>query len=75
MRKLILISINAKEAEYLRSKGRGYDVKTANKSHKSRSKKYFMTTNFKSVELLNNYRKSLNRTDLCIKKNKRDFHF
>ena len=50
MRKLILISINAKEAEYLRSKGRGYDVKTANKSHKSRSKKYFMTTNFKSVE-------------------------
>ena len=67
-----MISINAKEAEYLRSKGRGYDVKTANKSHKSRSKKYFMTTNFKSVELLNNYR---NRTDLYIKKNKRDFHF
>lgn len=75
MRIIILISINAKEAEYLRSKGRDFDVKTVNKSHKSRSKKYFMTTNFESVKLLNNYRKSLNRTDLYIKKNKRDFRF
>ena len=49
MRKLILISINAKEAEYLRSKGRGYDVKTANKMIKISKRSILWTKIFKDV--------------------------
>lgn len=52
-----MLVISQSEAQYLRSKGRGNDVHLANKTHKSRSKKYFLTENKRSVDLLNKYRR------------------
>lgn len=75
MRKINLIIINTKEAEYLRSQGRGFDVHVMSKTHKSRAKKYWLTTRNKSVQLLNDYRKSKHQTDLYNNRNKRDFYF
>ena len=65
-----MININQKEAEYLRSKGRGFDVHVISKTHNSRAKKYYMTTRYKTVKILNEYRKALHRTDLCDNSNK-----
>jgi hypothetical protein len=70
-----LITITSKEAEYLRSKGRGFDVHVTSKTHKSRGKKYWLTTRYRSVQLLNDYRKSRHQTDLYKSKNKQDFRF
>ena len=63
-----MITINKKEAEYLRSKGRDHDIHVHNKTHKGNAKHYYLTTSFKSVDLLNKYRKKIHQTDLYRKK-------
>ena len=70
-----MINISQKEAEYLRSKGRGFDIHTISKTHKGRAKRYYMTTRYKTIEILNEYRKSVHQTDLYIDKNKKNFNF
>lgn len=59
-----MIQISQKEAEYLRSKNRDNDIHVHSKNHKSRSKRYFLTTSKVSVDLLNDYRRSRHQTDL-----------
>ena len=48
---------------------------TISKTHKGRAKRYYMTTRYKTVEILNEYRKSVHQTDLYIDKNKKNFNF
>lgn len=67
MRNLNLITISKKEASFLRSKGRAHDVHVHSKNHKSNAKRYFLTTSFKSVNILNEYRKSIHQSDLYKK--------
>ena len=42
----------------LRENGRGHDVHMSSRNKKSRGKRYFLTTSFKSMKLLNEYRDS-----------------
>lgn len=51
--------ISRAEAEYLRQNGRAVDVHTSSKNHKGKSKKYYVTTSYKSLKLLREYRESL----------------
>lgn len=53
-----MIKITQTEAEMLRSKGRGMDVHLHNKTHKSRTKTYYLTESQKSMSILNEYRES-----------------
>lgn len=69
-----MINISQKEAEYLRSKGRGFDVHVISKTHKSHAKRYYMTTRPRTVEILNAYRKAIHQTDLYYG-NKNNFQF
>ena len=52
-----MIKISKEEAEYLRSKKRGFDVHMSSKTHKGRAKRYYLTESYKSLEILNKYRK------------------
>ena len=51
-----MISISAEEAKMLREHGRGEDVHMSSRNKKSRGKRYFLTTSYKSMKLLNDYR-------------------
>lgn len=53
-----MISITGEEAKMLRENGRGHDVHMSSRNKKSRGKRYFLTTSFKSMKLLNEYRDS-----------------
>ena len=58
-----MIQITKKEAEYLRNHNRGDHVHMTSKSHKSSAKKYYVVDNKKNMELLNEYRQSINMSD------------
>lgn len=51
-----MIDITRQEAEYLRNNGVSNDVHMSSRSHKSRSKTYFLTTSPKAMKLLKKYR-------------------
>ena len=51
-----MISISRAEADFLRDNQRGHDVHVVNRDHKSRGKRYYLTTSPKSMKLLNDYR-------------------
>lgn len=71
-----MVNISQKEAEYLRSHGRAFDVRVRNKHHKSKAKSYFLVEHVRSVEMLNKYRMSINQTDLLtVKPRDKDFRF
>ena len=58
-----MIQITKKEAEYLRTHNRGDYVHMTSKSHKSSAKKYYIVENNKNMELLKEYRQSINMSD------------
>ena len=51
-----MIDITSAEAAYLRKNGRGHDVHMSSRGKCSRGKKYFATTDYKTMCLLNEYR-------------------
>lgn len=53
-----MIKISKDEAEMLREKGRGFDVHMSSRTHKARAKKYYLTENPKSIQILEKYRKN-----------------
>lgn len=53
-----LINITRKEAEYLRYKGLGRFVNMSSATHKSRSKRYWLTENPKALKQLKQYREN-----------------
>ena len=55
-----LIKIEADEAAYLRENGQAFDVHMTSATHKSKAKKYYLTTSPRSMKLLDKYRKSKN---------------
>jgi hypothetical protein len=52
-----MIKISSKEAEFIRSKKLGYLVHISSPTHKSRSKRYYLTEDPRALRLLNAYRK------------------
>lgn len=53
-----MIAITKDEAFYIRSKGRASDVHMSSRDKKARGKRYYLTESFKSMKLLDEYRKS-----------------
>ena len=53
-----MITITKAEAAYLRDNGRSIDVHMSSRSKNSNGKRYFLTTSYKSMKLLNEYRNS-----------------
>ena len=53
-----MISISQKEAKMLREHGRGEDIHMSSRNKKSRGKRYFLTESYKSMKILNGYRKA-----------------
>ena len=53
-----MIHISQEEAFMLRGAGRGEDVHMSSRDKKSNGKKYFATESFKTVKLLDKYRRS-----------------
>lgn len=53
-----MVEITQDEAIMLRESGRSDDVHMSSRTKKSRGKKYFMTESYKSIKLLNEYRKN-----------------
>lgn len=51
-----MIDITSAEANYLRENGRGNDVHMSSRNKSSHGKKYFATTDYKTLRLLNEYR-------------------
>jgi hypothetical protein len=69
-----LVLINQKEAEYLREHERGFDIHISSVTHKGRAKRYYLTTNKKSVDLLNQYRKKVGNNNLITpRKNEQEY--
>ena len=54
-----MIKITQCEAEMLRKNGRDFDVHISSKTHKGKAKKYYLTENPESLEILTKYRKSI----------------
>ena len=52
-----MVNITQAEAFFLRASGRGEDVHVSSRTHKSRSKRYFATESYKTMTLLNKYRR------------------
>lgn len=51
-----MIKITKNEAEYLRANGLFYDVHMSSSTHKSKAKRYYMTTSPKAMRLLKKYK-------------------
>lgn len=66
----ILIKISKNEAEYLRENNRGCDIHISSKTHKGKAKRYYLTTDRKSMYLLNEYRKSTRQCSWCFTERK-----
>lgn len=54
-----MIQISQNEAKYLRSRGRAKDVHMSSITSKSRGKRYYLTEDYKSLQLLEQYRKRI----------------
>lgn len=51
-----LISISQEEAKYLREHGRSHDIHLSSATHKGHAKRNWLTTSYKSMMLLEEYR-------------------
>lgn len=62
---IIMIKINQKEAEYIRSNGMDYLVHMSSATHKSRAKRYYLTEDKRAMRLLKEYRENSVTSTYC----------
>lgn len=58
-----MIQITRKEADFLRGHRRDKYIHVTSKTHKSSAKKYYVVTNDKNLELLKEFRNSINLSE------------